>query len=108
MQVRNLIKVLNLFREKEEDIPIGTILSFLYLMDHGEATVSNIDSYFGLGKSRSSRNMRNLTNRARPGKAGIDVASCEPDPNDFRVAIFRLNEDGQELAKRVRELLSED
>ena len=108
MQVGKLIKILNLFREREEDIPIGTILSFLYLMDRGEATVSNVESYFQLGKSRASRNMRNLTDRARPGKAGIGVATAELDPNDFRVTIFRLNEDGQELAQKVNELLAED
>ncbi|MET4028407.1 DNA-binding MarR family transcriptional regulator [Marinobacter sp. MBR-99] len=105
MQVGNLMKVLNLFRQKEEDIPIGTILAFLYLMDRGEATVSNLDSYFNLGKSRASRNMRNLTDRARPGKAGIGVASYEPDPNDFRVAIFKLNDEGEQLAQEIRDLL---
>jgi DNA-binding MarR family transcriptional regulator len=97
MQVGNLMKVLNLFRQKEEDIPIGTILAFLYLMDR--------DSYFNLGKSRASRNMRNLTDRARPGKAGIGVASYEPDPNDFRVAIFKLNDEGEQLAQEIRDLL---
>lgn len=105
MRVENLIKVLNLFREKEEDIPIGTILAFLYLMERGEATVSSAESYFAFGKSRSSRNMRNLTDRARPGKQGIGVASSVPDEADYRVSIFRLNDSGRELADKVKNLL---
>lgn len=104
MNCNTLVNAISLFREYEEDIPLGTILCFLHLCDNDEATVSQVEARFKLGKSRTSRNMRNLTDRARPGKSGIDVACTRPDPNDYRVTIFSLNERGLELKKKLHDL----
>lgn len=107
MNANRLINAISLFREYEEDIPLGTILCFLHLCDNDEATVSQADARFKLGKSRASRNMRNLTDRARPGKAGIDVASFRPDPDDYRIALFSLNDRGKELKTRLISAMSD-
>ncbi|QFS87565.1 MULTISPECIES: hypothetical protein [unclassified Marinobacter] len=107
MNTNRLINAISLFRDYEEDIPVGTILCFLHLCDNDEATVSQVDTRFKLGKSRASRNMRNLTDRARPGKAGIDVASYRPDPADFRVALFSLNDRGKELKAKLEAIMKQ-
>lgn len=106
MDTTKLINCLNLFREYEEDIPIGTMICFLHLCENDGATVGQVENKFGFGKSRSSRNMRNLTDRARPGKPGINVAFYRPSPSDFRVTTFHLNEKGQELRDRLKKVLS--
>ena len=101
MNTNRLINAISLFRDYEEDIPLGTILCFLHLCDNDEATVGQAENRFKFGKSRTSRNMLNLTDRARPGKAGIDVASTRPDPADYRVTIFFLNDRGKELKAKL-------
>lgn len=100
-----LIKVLQLFREYENDIPTGTVLCFLKLMDSPGLTVSQAVSSLGLSKQAASRNLRNLTHRARPGKAGIDVARVQPDEEDYRVQCWYLNERGEDLAARIKAYL---
>ncbi|AHI29721.1 hypothetical protein [Marinobacter similis] len=106
MNANVLINAISLFREYEEDIPVGTILCFLHLCDNDEATVSQVENRFKFGKSRTSRNMRNLTDRARPGKAGIDVADTRPDPQDYRVSIFSLNAKGKALKEQLMDALA--
>jgi DNA-binding MarR family transcriptional regulator len=96
------IKVLQLFREYENDIPVGTILCFLKLMDEPGLTVSQVTDRLDMSKQSASRNMRNLTHRARPGKAGIDVARVQPDEQDYRVQCWSLNERGEALAARIK------
>lgn len=105
MKTSQLIKIMTLFRELEEDIPIGTILCFLHLCEQDGATVSQVNHRFKLGKSRASRNMRNLTDLARPGKAGIDVAYAVPTNEDRRVFTFHLNEKGRAVKERLYSLL---
>lgn len=105
MKANTLAKAISLFREYEEDIPLGTILCFLHLCENEDATVSQVEKRFKFGKSRTSRNMRNLTDRARPGKEGINVATATPDPKDFRVALFNLNERGLKLKKELMDII---
>jgi DNA-binding MarR family transcriptional regulator len=104
MSNNKLINILQLFREYENDIPVGTMLCFLHLMDKPGLTVSQVVSSLDMSKQSASRNLRNLTHRARPGKAGIDVARVEPDEHDYRVQCWHLNERGESLAKKIKQL----
>ncbi|KRW83696.1 hypothetical protein [Marinobacter sp. P4B1] len=106
MNTSILSKAIDLFREYEEDIPVGTILCFLHLCENQYATVSEVEARFNLGKSRASRNMRNLTAHARPGKAGINVANTRPDSADYRVTLFFLNDRGIALKERLKGVLN--
>jgi DNA-binding MarR family transcriptional regulator len=101
---QKLIQILQIFREYENDIPIGTMLSFLTLVDNPGLTVSQAVGLLDMSKQSASRNLRNLTHRARPGKAGIDVAITRPDDNDYRIQHWYLNERGKELAARIEAL----
>jgi DNA-binding MarR family transcriptional regulator len=106
MSNRKIIEVLQLFREYENDIPVGTMLCFLQLMDAPGLTVSQAASVLNMSKQSASRNLRNLTHRARPGKDGIDVARTDPDPSDYRIQCWTLNERGAALADRVKKVMS--
>lgn len=109
MNFNRFIRAIQLFQEYEADIPVGTIQCFLHLCDHEEgATVSEVEARLKLGKSRTSRNMRNLTDRARPGKEGINVADARPDPKDYRVTVFTLNERGLALKEQLRQLYAHE
>jgi len=46
--------------------------------------------------------MRNLTDRARPGKEGIGIAYTQPAPEDYRVTTFHLNEKGLALKEKLK------
>ena len=106
MQTNKMIQVLRIFREYENDIPVGTMLCFLKLMDEPGLTVSRVVQSLDMSKQSASRNLRNLTHRARPGKDGIDVATTAPDPEDYRIQCWTLNERGEALASRIRKALS--
>ena len=107
MKAGQILKALRLMSTLEEDIPIGTVMAFLYLMDNPGATASQVMTVTGLGKSRVGRNLAILTARARPGKAGVDVCYFELDPSDHRVKRWYLNEHGNELAKQIRALIED-
>ena len=102
MNEQKLIRVLALFREYEADIPVGCIMAFLYLMNNPGATVSQVIHDLGFTKQSASRNMRNLTHRARPGKEGINVCRTEPDDNDYRIHRWFLNQRGEELKAKIQ------
>lgn len=105
MKANDMIQVLQIFREYENDIPVGTMLCFLKLMDEPGLTVSQVVQTLDMSKQSASRNLRNLTHRARPGKDGIDVAITTPAPEDYRIQCWTLNERGEELAKRIKQAL---
>lgn len=106
MNTRELRNAIELFRTYENDIPTASILCFLLLMDRPGLTVSQAQRELGLSKPATSRNMRNLTHRARKDKKGIDVARVVPDEEDYRVQCWYLNENGQKLVKKLKEALN--
>jgi len=104
MTPNKLIRAVKIFREYETDIPTGTILCFMELMQSPGLTVSQVVARMGLSKQSASRNLRNLTHRARPGKDGIDVARTESDPQDYRIQCWYLNDRGLKLADRLKQI----
>lgn len=107
MAPSNIVELLQVFREYENDINVGSMLCFLALMENPGLTVSQATERLGMSKQSASRNLRNLTHRARPGKEGIDVAHVVPDENDYRVQCWYLNDRGHALADRVNGIISE-
>lgn len=99
-------KILQTFRDYEKDIPISSMLCFMELLDAPGLTVSQATDRLNLSKQSASRALKNLTHRARPGKAGIDVVRTEPHPDDYRVMKHYQNDRGEELARKVYDILS--
>lgn len=104
MQASSVIKVIQEFRKYDSDIPIGTVLCFLQLMEEPGLTVSQAIERVKLSKQSASRNLNNLTHRARRDKEGLNLARTERDPNDYRITVWYLNEEGQKLAEAIRSL----
>lgn len=105
MHPSHLIKILQHFRELDPDVPVSTILCFLWLMENPGMTVGDAVKFLGLTKQSASRNMANLTHRRDKNKAGMDLVIVTPDPQDIRVKRHMLNDRGKELAQAVKEIL---
>ena len=106
MNENKFIQILGIFREYEADIPVGCIMAFLYLMNNPGATVGDVINDLNMTKQSASRNLKNLTHRARPGKEGINVCRTEPDERDERIKHYLLNQRGEQLKAQIRSIMA--
>jgi len=103
-----LLKVEQLFRLKDEEVPAQLVAVFCYIASHNPCHMQAIKEDVGLSNNSVSRNTDWLCDTHRLGKPGMGLISKETDPVDFRRKIIRLTQKGELFASQIKTILYED
>jgi DNA-binding MarR family transcriptional regulator len=100
-----LMKVINLFRLQDEEVPAQLITVFLYIASHNPCHLQAIEEDTGLSPNSTSRNTDWLSTHHRLGKPGLGLIRKIVDPKNRRRRMAELTRKGEMLAATIKEEL---
>lgn len=103
-----LLKVEQLFRLADEEVPAQLVTVFCYIASHDPCHMQAIMEDCGLTANSVSRNTDWLSKTHRLGKPGMDLIRKEVDPVDSRRKIVTLTSKGRLISNQIRAILYED
>lgn len=111
--VNRALQILNIFRDLDQEMPIGEAVSFLLIAngetrDGGGLTVTELGRQGGFALATASRYMKSLALKNRRGEPGHEVVTDERDPTDDRRKVLRISTKGQRVLTRIQTALRAD
>ena len=108
--VSKALQIMGLFRELNQDMPIGEVVSFLTIatketQNGGGLTVTELGVQGGFSLASASRYMRSLSSKNRQGGEGHGVVTDLRDPMDDRRKVLRISPKGQEIVASIHRIL---
>ena len=107
-QMEKVLKVIELFRDIDSEIPAQVISVFLYIASHNDCSkvqLQDEDVGIDMPSASASRNTDWLAHKHRLGKRGLNLIEKYRDPHDKRRQIMKLSNEGYELVEKIREIL---
>lgn len=99
MNRRDLLTALEWIRTLDNDMPVQTLSTFLYVANHQpECSQKDLTEYLSMAQSTASRNVSYLSKRHRHGALGMDVVESIENPDDRRYKLLRLTPKGRKMA----------
>jgi DNA-binding MarR family transcriptional regulator len=108
LEMEKLLKVMELFRSYDPELPAQVISVFLYIASHNDCSKVQLqDKTDGLNmpSASASRNTDWLSHKHRLGKRGLNWIVKYRDKTDKRKQIMKLSAQGQFLIEQLREIL---
>lgn len=103
-----LMRVEQLFRLADEEVPAQLVTVFCYIASHNPCHMQAIMEDCGLSANSVSRNTDWLSHTHRLGKPGMGLITKEVDPCNQRRRIARLTSKGELIASQIKSILYED
>lgn len=103
-----LMRVEQLFRLADEEVPAQLVTVFCYIASHNPCHMQAIMEDCGLSANSVSRNTDWLSPYHRLGKPGMGLITKEVDPLNRRRRIARLTSKGELIASQIKSILYED
>lgn len=103
-----LMKVEQLFRLADEEVPAQLVTVFCYIAAHNPCHMQAIMEDCGLSSNSVSRNTDWLSNTHRLGKPGLGLIKKEIDPLNCRRKLAVLTSKGELIASQIKSILYED
>lgn len=103
-----LMRVEQLFRLADEEVPAQLVTVFCYIASHNPCHMQAIMEDCGLSANSVSRNTDWLSPNHRLGKPGMGLITKEVDPLNQRRRIARLTSKGELIASQIKSILYED
>lgn len=100
-----LLKVINLLRLLDREVPGQVIASYLYVASHNHCHKSALEEDLDFTTASSSRNTDWLSEHHRLNKPGMGLIKKQQDPNNRRRQMLSLTSRGEQLLKQIEELL---
>ena len=100
-----LLKVVNLFRLLDREMPGQVIASYLYVASHNHCHKQALEEDLDLTTASSSRNTDWLSDQHRLNKPGLGLIKKEQDPANRRRQQLSLTSRGEQLLKQIEDLL---
>ena len=100
-----LLKVINLLRLLDREVPGQVIASYLYVASHNHCHKSALEEDLDFTTASSSRNTVWLSEHHRLNKPGMGLIKKQQDPNNRRRQMLSLTSRGEQLLKQIEELL---
>ena len=104
-QMLRQMKVIELFREMDREVPAQLIVTFLYVAAHNPCYKTNLEKDLNFLTASCSRNIAFLSHRNRHGKPGLGLIRKETDPTNLRRLILTLTPKGEQLLQRIEDTL---
>ena len=111
LDMERFFKVIQLIREiepvesKVNELPIQTLLVFLYIASHNGCHKKAMEEDLGMSKASGSRNSDWLARLHRDNRPGLNLITKEIDPADKRMTILKLTRKGKDLVFKISRLL---
>jgi DNA-binding MarR family transcriptional regulator len=105
-EIATLIRVLEVLRRFDPDMPIQYALSFLTVAQNEGLSIRDLSERLGIAQSSASRNVAALSRWRSFGKPGHDLVQAVEDPQERRRKVVTLTGTGRALAQELRALLS--
>lgn len=103
-----LMRVEQLFRLADEEVPAQLVTVFCYIASHNPCHMQAIMEDCGLSANSVSRNTDWLSPNHRLGKPGMGLITKEVDPLNQRRRIAKLTSKGELIASQIKSILYED
>lgn len=100
-----LLKVINLLRLLDREVPGQVIATYLYVASHNKCHKGALEEDLDLTTASSSRNTDWLSEHHRLNKPGLGLIKKEQDPTNRRRQQLILTQRGEQLLKQIEELL---
>ena len=108
--VNQALQVLEIFRDLNQEMPIGEVVSFLLIAngetrDGGGITITEVGNLGRFAMGTASRYVNTLCLKDRKGKPGREVVEKGWDPLDERKTVLRISPKGHRLIQRIQQAL---
>ena len=104
-QMLRQMKVIELFRAMDREVPAQLIVTYLYVAAHNPCYKTQLEKDLNFLTASCSRNIAFLAHRNRHGKPGLGLISKESDPTNLRRLILRLTPKGEALLQQIEDTL---
>ena len=98
---RNLMKVLEGFREQDGEMPVQQMLVLLWIASNEGKTQRELIAALSMAPSTSSRNIAALSEVHRLGKPGLGLVTWSDHPTDRRIKLLMLTPKGKAFITRL-------
>lgn len=103
-------RVLQVFRELDQNMPIGQAVAFLTIYegqdnDGGGLTVTELQKQGGFALSSASRYTNGLAEKDRRGQEGLHLITNDRDPASDARKILRMTPKGDSLVSSIRTIM---
>jgi DNA-binding MarR family transcriptional regulator len=105
-EIATLIRVLEVLRRFDPDMPIQYALSFLTVAQNEGLSIRDLSERLGIAQSSASRNVAALSRWRSFDRPGHDLVQAVEDPQERRRKVVTLTETGRALAEELCALLS--
>jgi len=106
-QMEKLLKVMELFRILDREIPAQVLSTFLYVASHDNCHKQAVEQELEFSSASGSRNTDWLSKLHRLNKPGLDLIIKEVDPSNRRRQTLKLSPKGRALIKQIKQFLHE-
>tara|TARA_X000001382_G_scaffold7323_1_gene5555 strand:+ start:316 stop:726 length:411 start_codon:yes stop_codon:yes gene_type:complete len=100
-----LLKVIQLIRLLDREMPAQVIASFLYVASHNHCHKQALEEDLDFTTASSSRNTDWLSDQHRLNKPGLGLIKKQQDPANRRRQELILTSKGESLLKQIEDLL---
>lgn len=107
-RAERLLKVINLLRLLDREVPGQVIASYLYVASHNRCHKQALEEDLDFTTASSSRNTDWLSDQHRLNKPGMGLIKKEQDPGNRRRQQLTLTSRGEQLLKQIEDLLYGD
>jgi DNA-binding MarR family transcriptional regulator len=107
-KIERLLKVINLLRLLDREIPAQVIATYLYVGSHDDCHKLAMEEDLNFSTASGSRNTDWLSKCHRLNKPGLDLITKEVDPTNRRRQILRLSPKGKQLVQNIEDILYGD
>ncbi len=107
-QMERVLKVVNLLRLLDRELPAQVIATFFYVASHKNCHKAAMEEDLNFSTASGSRNTDWLSKHHRLNKPGLDLIVKEPDPTNRRRFQLTLTPKGEQLIRQIEELLYGD
>lgn len=105
--LRALLKVCDVMRTLDDDIPLQTVTMFLLIAEHEGLSLIELTQRLGMASSSASRNVAALSKVHRLRKPGLDLVVSKEDPRDRRRKTHHLTPKGRRVAQQMLDALED-
>ena len=104
-KIERLLKVYNLFRLYDREIPAQVLATLFYIGSHNDCHKTALEEDLNFTTASSSRNTDKLSKNHRLGTAGYDLIVKEIEEEPPRRQRLRLTKKGEDLMNQIKQIL---
>ena len=104
-KIERLLKVDNLFRLWDREIPAQVLATLFYIGSHNDCHKTALEEDLNFTTASSSRNTDKLSKKHRLGKAGYDLIVKEVEQVSPYRQRLKLTKKGEDLMTQIKSIL---